>query len=94
MDTVDAELIDMLETIRKHFGKPITINSGCRCPAHNRSVEGADTSQHLYGRAADFTVADIPADDVYAYAEQIDAPGLGSYSTWTHIDSRVGFARW
>ena len=56
LDTVDAELLSLLEKIRAHFDRPITINSGCRCEAHNRAVGGSKNSQHLIGRAADIVV--------------------------------------
>lgn len=93
-DTVDHELIILLEAIREQFDRPITINSGCRCPDHNAAVGGSENSQHLYGRAADIVVKDTPAVIVAEAAKMLDAPGLGEYENFTHVDSRVGFARW
>ena len=58
-DTVDQELVDILEEIRSHFktmygGRVrVKVNSGCRCPDHNLSVGGSQSSQHLLGTAAD-----------------------------------------
>lgn len=50
-------LIEGLEKLRSAaYPKGLTIASGYRCPAHNRAVGGASTSQHMYG-----TAADIPA---------------------------------
>lgn len=43
----------VLEPLRQHFGKPISINSGYRCPELNRAVGGARNSYHMKGRAAD-----------------------------------------
>jgi uncharacterized protein YcbK (DUF882 family) len=93
-DTVDAELLNCLEYIREHFGEPVTINSGCRCPDYNAEVGGSENSQHLYGRAADISVKDIPVSEVYELANNMEVGGLGEYDTFTHIDTRVGFARW
>jgi uncharacterized protein YcbK (DUF882 family) len=93
-DTVDAGLLLMLEKIRVHFNRPITINSACRCARHNFAVGGGKTSQHLYGRAADITVDGIEPRIVANYAEALNPGGLGHYSTFTHIDSRNGTARW
>ena len=100
-DTVDAELLNALTYIREHFNKPVRINSGCRCLKHNAAVGGAmpnadgvGGSQHLYGRAADITVDDVDAAEVYALAEQMEVGGLGDYSRFTHLDTRTGFARW
>jgi uncharacterized protein YcbK (DUF882 family) len=93
-DTVDYELIKVLEYIREHFDKPVVVNSGCRCPAHNDSVDGSVESQHLLGRAADISVNGVEPALVYELSEQIEVGGLGSYDTFTHVDTRVGYARW
>ena len=42
------ELIDILTEIREHFGQCLRINSGYRCPEHNKRVGGASQSQHCY----------------------------------------------
>lgn len=94
LDTVDAELLSLLEKIRAHFDRPITINSGCRCEAHNRAVGGSKNSQHLIGRAADIVVEGTPASLVAELARQLGAGGVGGYFGFTHIDSRNGQARW
>jgi len=58
-DTVDAELIKVLQDLHDDLSKnwgakiKITINSGCRCETHNRIVGGSLKSQHLTGKAAD-----------------------------------------
>lgn len=47
-------LVDrVLDPVRERYGAPIRINSGYRCPAVNRLVGGAATSQHTLGEAAD-----------------------------------------
>ena len=43
----------VLEPLREHFGIPVIISSGYRCPALNRAVGGVPNSQHLKGEAAD-----------------------------------------
>ena len=35
---MDARFIDRLELAREHAGVPFTINSGARCPSHDRDV--------------------------------------------------------
>jgi len=50
---VDPRLITLLERARSIWGRPITIASGYRCPAHNAAVGGKPTSAHLTGEAAD-----------------------------------------
>ena len=43
----------VLDPLRKAWGRPIVVNSGYRCPALNTAVGGAVNSQHVYGEAAD-----------------------------------------
>jgi uncharacterized protein YcbK (DUF882 family) len=95
-NTVDAELITILEDVRSHFKKPVRINSGARCFKHNASEGGRPTSQHLIGRAADITVEGVIPIVVYNYlnTKHPSEYGLGNYETFTHIDSRSTRARW
>jgi len=94
-NTVDSELLEMLEEIRHHFGKPIKINSGCRCPSYNARIGGSEFSQHTKGRAADIVIDGVSPEIVQEYIDTEIAPGgLGKYETFTHIDSRTGYARW
>jgi len=47
----------ILEPVRKHFGRPVIINSGYRSVAVNRRVPGSsNTSQHTLCEAVDFEV--------------------------------------
>ena len=95
LDSVDVELLRILETLRSHFDRPITINSGHRCVDYNAFVGGSSNSQHLYGRAADIVVDGIDPALVYELADQMGIGGAGEYSTFTHVDSRTnGPARW
>lgn len=50
---IERELILKLEQLRAASRGPISIASGYRDPAHNKSVGGAKHSQHLFGRAVD-----------------------------------------
>jgi len=93
-DTVDAVLLQTVEKIRTHFGKPVVVNSSCRCPKHNAKVGGAENSQHKKGRAADIVVKSVDPAVVADYAESLGV-SVGRYSTFTHVDSRSGpVARW
>ena len=46
----------LLQPLRDAYGKPITINSGYRCPELNKAVGGVPTSQHQRGEAADLSI--------------------------------------
>ena len=56
--------VHVLEPVRAHFGRPVTVNSGYRSPAVNRAVKGSSTSQHVRGEAVDFEVPGVPNMDV------------------------------
>lgn len=53
-----SELVrEILDPLRAAYGKSITISSGYRCPALNKAVNGATTSIHMTGYAADLQVS-------------------------------------
>lgn len=93
---VDPELIDVLEDIRTHFNKPVNVTSGYRTPEYNTKIGGVKNSQHTKGKAADIKVSGIPAKEVQKYLKHKypNKYGIGSYSTFTHIDVRAKKARW
>lgn len=94
--TVDVELLQVLENLRKHFASPISINSACRCPAYNSKVGGEPKSKHMYGLAADIVVGSVSPTTVYNYLVECypGKYGIGKYAAWTHIDVRADKARW
>lgn len=54
------QLVDnILDPLREKYGKPIHVNSGYRCPALNKAVNGSKTSHHLLGLAADITAGSV-----------------------------------
>lgn len=100
---IDESLVVLLQCIREHFGKPITITSGYRTATHNTAVGGAKSSQHLLGRAADIQVQGVSVEDVAAYAESLMPAwgGVGRYPVkagrakgWVHVDTRPNKSRW
>ena len=59
----------VLEPIRTHYGRPITINSGYRGQKLNKAVGGAATSQHCNGEAADIEIAGVANGDLANWIE-------------------------
>ena len=103
---IDEELVIVLQCIREHFGRPVHITSGYRTAAHNTTVGGSKSSQHLLGRAADLWVEGTTVEAVAAYAESllVNRGGIGRYpkdarhpsrtTGWVHIDTRPNKSRW
>lgn len=93
---ISPELVTVLQKIRTHFGKSVTINSAFRTAKHNKAVGGATYSQHCYGTAADIVVAGVAPKTVAAYAEKLlpNTGGIGIYGTFTHVDVRATKSRW
>ena len=56
MNNLELLVEHILDPLREKYGKPIHINSGYRCLALNNAINGAKTSQHMKGLAADITV--------------------------------------
>lgn len=96
---IDDSLAAYVQKIRDHFGKPVTINSGYRCPTHNKAVGGASGSYHAKGMAADIVVQGVAPAEVAKYAESIGIKGIGLYETakdgyFVHVDTRTSKSFW
>lgn len=93
---ISMDLVEILQKIRDHFGKPVNINSAYRTPAYNKKVDGATYSQHLYGMAADISISGVSPKTVADYAETLlpKTGGIGIYGTFTHVDVRAVKSRW
>ncbi len=88
-DAVKALVLDVLQPLRDAWGKPLTVNSGYRCPALNAYVGGVPASQHLKGEAAD-----IAAEDPHALAGLAKSLGLPYdqmilYPSFVHFSHRL-----
>lgn len=94
---VDPLLIELLQTIRDAAGIPLRVNSGVRCPEHNRRVGGVSNSQHLLGKAADITWTGKAATLyalIYTLYKAGEIPHLGYVKLYrgknfVHVDVRT-----
>lgn len=91
-----------------HNSDAFTVRSGHRTPQRNKQVEGAGSSRHIVGEAADLVIGDINMDGRFTQDdkaivlklvdERIIAHrgGVGRYpgSRVVHIDVRGRRARW
>jgi hypothetical protein len=96
---INETLVEYLQKIREHFGKPIKVTSGYRCPIHNKNIGSGTGSQHAKGNAADIVVEGVAPADVAKYAESIGVKGIGLYETpadghFVHVDTRTVKAFW
>lgn len=60
-----SEIAGMLSRVRQHFGAPLIVHSGFRCPTLNSVIGGAKSSQHMRGEAADFHVHGVELRTVF-----------------------------
>ena len=92
----DEKMVRTVDAIRAKLGKPITINSGVRCQAHNDELPGsAKNSYHVRGMAADLHCNTATPAEMKAAAEAVmgKTGGIGLYSWGIHVD--VGkYSRW
>jgi len=103
---VNPALLDGLETLRGMAGDvPLGVNSGGRCPQHNRAVGGSIWSQHIVNPqkpvldAADVAIRGFGSKQLFLMAEQIPqffVGGIGYYpgKGFVHVDVRGRKARW
>ncbi len=93
---IDPLLVWILQNVRDHFKRAVTITSAYRTVAHNNKIGGAKDSYHLLGMAADFVVSGIDAADVQNYLESVmpGTGGIGKAKKYTHVDTRAVKARW
>ncbi len=99
---IDEKLVQYLQQIRDHFGKPIGGSrlTAYRCPEHNAQVpNAAKNSRHTMGMAADISIAGVLPAEIAKYAESIGILGIGLYDTeqdghFVHIDTRTVKSFW
>lgn len=70
------QLVDqVLDPLRKRYGKPIKVNSGYRCPQLNKAVKGSANSQHMKGLAADITAGSTEENKVlFQLVQELNLP--------------------
>ena len=71
-NTPDDEALENLKTlcekvlqpVREHFGKSVTVNSAYRSPESNAAVNGSKSSDHCKGMAADIEIVGVANADL------------------------------
>ncbi|NDC30848.1 MAG: DUF882 domain-containing protein [Bacteroidetes bacterium] len=94
VENLKALCENVLEKIRIHFGRPLSINSGYRGPALNKAIGGAKNSQHMTGQAADIEIAGMDNKILFCWIKdnmEFDQLILEFYkegtpdSGWVHV---------
>lgn len=82
-------LVDnILDPLREELGCPIIITSGYRPIAVNRALGSKDTSQHVYGEAADIVVPGLHPLKVCDTIIRMKLPFdqlIQEFGEWTHV---------
>lgn len=76
-----------INNVRGIVGGPLTVNSWCRCPIHNKDVGGTLTSSHPKGLAVDLnTPTAYIRYRILLAAGEINFRGVGVSETFIHLD--------
>lgn len=78
----------ILQPLRDHLGRPITINSAYRSPRVNASVGGSPRSQHMLGEAADIRVANMEVTELVEIVKDLGLPYhqlINEFDSWVHV---------
>ncbi len=91
----------VLDAFRHYIQKPVRLTSIYRSPSYNKSIgSGAATrSQHLRNCAVDFQVEGMSPHAAFNQLIRMRKAGCfvggcGTYSTFTHVDTRGVNATW
>ena len=98
LELIDDRLLMTLDAIRGHYKRPVTVNNwhsggefSLRGLRPMNSTTGAKFSQHKFGRAADFDVAGVSAEQVRNDIRKGLFPlvtCIEQDTNWVHIDVR------
>lgn len=81
-------LAEMLEAVRKVFGRAVFISSGYRCERVNQLVGSTPPSRHCLALAADFTILPLTPDSVTRTIAGSELPFdqvILEFDHWTHL---------
>lgn len=91
----ETQAVERLYAVRLIYGRPMTIRSAARCPAHNTSVGGAVDSKHVRGIAFDVHVPPEDEIELIRLALFVGFTGIGvKNNDFIHLDLRDISALW
>ena len=94
----NGRAVELLYALRILMRFPITVNSGARCEAYNKTIPGSsDNSGHIIGKAFDIKVRNHKANEhsLIENAIKCGFTGIGlKDNTFLHVDIRWPKAVW
>lgn len=99
VERLRAVCVNILEPVRAHFERPVSVWSGFRSVAINQLLGGVSTSRHVTAEAVDFEIlgvdnlavcrwiaaSDLPFDEVILERYRPGVPNSG----WVHVAHRA-----
>lgn len=83
---VQPVMMDSLQALRQRIGYPLRINSGYRCPKHNKAV-GSVSTNHTGGWAADILCKSGGLRyDILSEAPRLGFTRIGIHGEFIHLD--------
>ena len=73
--------VNIFEKVRAHYGKPVRVNSGYRCPALNAKIGGSTTSQHMGVRQSTSRSTGLPMATSASGSKEISPTTNSSWSS-------------
>ena len=61
---------NVLQPVRDHFGKVVTVSSGYRSPELCEAIGSSKNSQHAKGQAADFEIFDVSNQELVIWIDK------------------------
>lgn len=88
LEHYDQDFLDFVQRVRDRISRPLFINSGLRCVAHNKAEGGVEFSAHTRALACDFKVSgSYERHELVKAGLAEDALGIGVAKTFIHLDT-------
>ncbi len=84
---IESRVIEILEGLRKHLGKPVVITSAYRCRVHNKRIGGVPNSAHVKGYAVDIRCTNsLDRQKILEFLIKEGVQRIGIHSRFIHFD--------